>query len=152
MAEGIMKNFILDEFDEKQQIVPMEVLSAGTYAQNGYPASSHAIEVADKHGINLQFHRSRMITEQLVNYADLILTMEENHVQYIRQLVPDITGVYELKRYGRDSELSKDSFDVLDPIGRDISVYREVYGELEEEIKRISQKVFSLALEKYRSK
>jgi len=151
MAEGIMKELILDEYGTGCRVVPMEVLSAGTHTLEGSPASDYAVMVAGEHGIDLSVHRSRMVTEDLLGHADLVLTMEENHTRYIKCMAPDIDYVYELKRYGVDGESAEGSVDVRDPIGMDRSVYAEVFDELEREIRRVSRRIFELALEKHRS-
>jgi len=151
MAEGIMKELILDEYEMGRPVSPMEVLSAGTHALDGNPASDYAVMVAGEHGIDLSGHRSRMVTEDLLDRADLVLTMEENHTRFIKCMTPGVEHVYELKRYGVDDEPPEGSVDVMDPIGMDRSVYAEVFDELEKEIRRVSRRIFELALEKHRS-
>ena len=152
MAEGIMKDLILDEFDVKHQVMPIEVLSAGTHAMTGSGASSYAIKVADRHDINLKFHRSRKITEHISKAADLILTMEEAHTTFIKQSWPEITNVYALRRYNRGSSIVEEPIDIVDPIGLDIEVYSSVFEDLQGEIQRVASTIFSLALEKYRAR
>jgi len=49
MAAGIMKECILDEVKSQGQNLPIKVISAGTHALNGYPASELAIEVAKQY-------------------------------------------------------------------------------------------------------
>lgn len=151
MAEGIMKDIILDEFEAKHEVIPVEVLSAGTHAFSGNGASEYAIEVADRHGINLSFHRSRPVTGQIVKAVDLVLTMEINHTKYIERLLPGIDYVYELKNFDREEASIEGSVEVIDPIGMDIDFYGEVFDELQSEIMRISKTLFSLAREKYRA-
>lgn len=152
MAEGIMKEMVLDEFVMNRQVMPVEILSAGTHAPIGSSVSRFALEVADKHGINLRFHRSKQVTEQIVNAADLILTMEENHTEYIRQHWPGVDYVFELKRFGRNDSATEDSPDINDPIGMGIEVYIRVFDELQSEIARVSKTIYSLVLDKYRVK
>ena len=151
MAEGILKDMILDEFQEKHQVMPIEVLSAGTHAVNGYPASSHAIAVAHKHGINLTFHRSRAFTVHVARAADLILTMETNHTLFIKSMLPGIGTVYELKSFNCSNPERYSDVDVRDPIGASGEVYATVFDELKREIARVSQDIFNRALEKYRA-
>ena len=85
MAEGILKELILDEIAASHQVMPLEIISAGTYAIDGIPASSFAIEVAAQHGIDLKFHRSRFLKGEIANDVDLILVMEKNHAHHIKQ-------------------------------------------------------------------
>jgi len=149
MAEGILKDLVLDEFEKRSQVIPVEIMSAGVLAMEGNPASRFAIEVSAQHGINLNFHRSRHITENLVKRADLILTMDESHTEYIRFNWQNIEYVYELKKFGREKIPENTSSDIMDPIGLDIETYEEIFNELEREIKRVSQNIYSLAIKKY---
>jgi len=143
MAEGILKDLIIDEFDRRRIVLPIEVASAGTHAYGGHPASRHAVDVAKAHDINLTFHRSRHLASNLVNASDLILTMESAHRELINSQWPHASHVHELKRYMRETGLDFDA-DVLDPIGADRDVYAAVFDELKEEITRVAPHIFSL--------
>ncbi|MFC1560985.1 low molecular weight protein arginine phosphatase [Candidatus Latescibacterota bacterium] len=149
MAAGIMKECILDEVTLKGQNLPIKVISAGTHAINGYPASEHAIEVLAQHGIDIRFHRSRQLTEEIVKDADLILTMEKYHTNIIRQNWPQIYCVYELKKFGHTKEKNKTDMEIMDPIGMSFDVYMNIFNEIKKEISRVSQTIFSLARENF---
>ena len=151
MAEGILKDIILDEVESKRQIMPIEVMSAGTHTVNGSPASIHAVTIAGRHGISLKFHRSRLLTEKIVRYADLVLTMEEGHTLFINRIVPEAVNVYELMRYNRNGLRAGEMPDIKDPIGKSEEVYGAVFDQLKREIKRISPHLYKLAMEKYRA-
>ena len=99
MAEGIMKEKVLDEYKNKQQVIPIEIISAGIFAPSGSPASYEAIKVAAQHDINLSFHFSKQLTDNIVNKTDLIITMEKVHTKYIAQNWPGIDYVHEIKQY-----------------------------------------------------
>ena len=147
-AEGIMKDLILDEVALHRTVLPVDVLSAGIHATEGQPASRHAVEAAAEHGINLGFHRSRQLTANMARTADLILTMEKMHTDFITYHWPDVGCAHELKRYGRDHLTDTDDTDIPDPIGFGIEVYREVFGELREEVVRVSRVLFPLIKER----
>ena len=147
MAAGIMKECILDEVKSQGQNLPIKVISAGTHALNGYPASELAIEVAAQHGIDISFHRSRQLTEEIVKDADLILTMEKNHTNFIRKNWPQINCVYELKNFGYTKEKNNTDMEIMDPIGMSLDVYLDVFNEIKKEISRVSRTIFSLARE-----
>ena len=124
MAEGIMKDIILDHARETGVSPKLKVISAGTNATAGYPASEHAIEVASEEGINIETHRSSPLTEDIAMSSDLILTMEQAHTRIIKHMWPEIRQVKELKRFGRNETGNSD---VLDPIGMGVDVYRSVF-------------------------
>jgi protein-tyrosine-phosphatase len=81
--------------------------------------------------------------------ADLILTMERMHTDFIAYHWPDVRCAHELKRYGLDRLSDMDDTDVPDPIGFGIDVYREVFSELREEVVRVSRVLFPLVRERF---
>lgn len=118
------------------------VVSAGIAAYPGEPASSEAISAMKEEGIDLSGHRAQLLTPGLVEEADLVLTMTWVHRQRVLQLVPDAASrVCVLKQFAdRDQakiirELA--AWDLADPIGESLAVYREVARELRENLDRI---------------
>ncbi len=145
MAEGIMKNIILDRAQETGVSPNIKVISAGTHATDGYPASEHAITVASEEGITIGTHRSRMLTDDIVLSSDLILTMERAHTDIIKRVWPEARHLMELKRFGRNA--TGDS-EVSDPIGMGVEVYRSVFKEIQRELNRSAPLIFRMAEEK----
>ena len=150
LAEGILKDKLLDEAKNNKHSIPIQVTSAGTHAPDWNPASQNAVYVAADHGIILNFHRSNLITGKLVAKADLILTMERGHAEFIKSLWPDVDSVYELKLFGLEKFPVHFSTDIPDPVGMNVDFFREVYGELEKEICRIMPILLSMAHKKNR--
>ncbi|SRR5712691_11073029 len=105
----------------------IDVSSAGTGAWDGAPASEGAYLVGLERGLDLSGHRARLLTRELVEGADLILTMARHH----RARVDELGGegrVFVLGEYaGRDGEEAE----VSDPFGGDLDVYRDTCAELE---------------------
>ncbi|SEM80162.1 low molecular weight protein arginine phosphatase [Lihuaxuella thermophila] len=93
MAEAILRKIAQDEELE------IEVRSAGVSAMNGSPASKQALQVLGEKGIR-HSHRSRLIEPELVDWADLILTMTRTHKHFMIHDFPDsMEKVYTLKEY-----------------------------------------------------
>jgi protein-tyrosine-phosphatase len=126
LAEAIMRRELAelgrDDF---------EVTSAGTGAWDGAPASEGAYLVALEHGLDLSAHRARLLTRDLVQQADIILTMARHHRTRVEELGGDgrthVLGEY-AGRSGPEAEIS-------DPFGGELEVYRRTFEELEELIK-----------------
>jgi protein-tyrosine-phosphatase len=126
LAEAIMRRELAelgrDDF---------EVTSAGTGAWDGAPASEGAYLVALEHGLDLSAHRARLLTRELVQQADIILTMARHHRARVEELGGDgrtyVLGEY-AGRSGPEAEIS-------DPFGGELEVYRRTFEELEELIK-----------------
>src|SRR5438445_1417831 len=57
----------------------LAVASAGTGAWDGAPVSEGAYLVGLERGLDLSGHRARLLTRELVDGADLILTMARHH-------------------------------------------------------------------------
>ncbi|GBD33221.1 Protein-arginine-phosphatase [bacterium HR33] len=126
LAEAIMRRELAelgrDDF---------EVTSAGTGAWDGAPASEGAYLVALEHGLDLSAHRARLLTRELVQQADIILTMARHHRARVEELGGNgrtyVLGEY-AGRSGPEAEIS-------DPFGGELEVYRRTFEELEELIK-----------------
>ena len=57
----------------------VEVGSAGTMDWSGQPAHEYAIAAMAERGLDLSAHRSRRMSEYLVDESDLIVVMTRNH-------------------------------------------------------------------------
>ncbi|WP_335561022.1 low molecular weight protein arginine phosphatase [Neobacillus vireti] len=129
MAEAILKN---------KKLADVEVMSAGIYAANGSEASTHAKQVLDNKQVPHK-HRSQMVSSELVEWADLILTMTSSHKFAIQQQFPQsVMKVFTLKEYTGETS----NQDVVDPYGGSLAVYEETYDELE--------KLIDAAIEKFK--
>src|SRR2546425_7016893 len=88
----------------------IDVSSAGTGAWDGAPASEGAYLVGLERGLDLSGHRARLLTRELVEAADLILTMARHH----RARVDELGGegrVFVLGEYaGRDGDEGRGPF------------------------------------------
>ncbi len=149
MAEGILKNLILDEVESHHVMLPIDVFSSGIHAEEGVHAARQAVQAALDHGVSLQFHRSHHITGASAHAANLILVMEDRHTEYIHHHWPDLENVYELKRFGRENEFQPGEANILDPMGFGPETYRQVFLELQEEVSRVARILFPLVREKY---
>lgn len=128
MAEAILKNKDIDA---------IEVRSAGIYAVNGSEASTHAKKVLDDKGISHN-HRSSLLTQAEVNWADLILTMTSSHKQAIQQQYPQAGNkVFTLKEYSGESF----NYDVVDPYGGSLGMYEQTFRELDGLIDKAIEKL-----------
>lgn len=66
----------------------ISVSSAGTWTSAGQPVTSDALTQAKRFNLNLSLHKSRPLTKELLDKADLILVMENNHKEAILQEFP----------------------------------------------------------------
>ncbi len=75
-------------------------VSAGVAAAEGAPASLNARRALTEKGLNLDRHRARLLTADMVEQADLVLTMSSAHKQRILNMVPEAgSKVFTLKEF-----------------------------------------------------
>jgi protein-tyrosine phosphatase len=53
------------------------ITSAGVRAREGDPAAAPSVAIARRWGLDLDDHRSRPVTDELVEHSDLVVTMSE---------------------------------------------------------------------------
>src|SRR2546425_4767635 len=118
---------LLDRALAQRGIDGIEVASAGTGAWDGAPVSEGAYLVGLERGLDLSAHRARLLTRELVEDADLILTMARHHRARVDELGGERHGVVLREDAGREG----DAAEVSDPFGGDLQVYRGTGAELE---------------------
>ncbi|WP_026477361.1 low molecular weight protein arginine phosphatase [Alkaliphilus transvaalensis] len=134
MAEALLKRLLEERTDHLKDIF---VSSAGTYAVEGDRASSHAIIVMEERGLSLEEHRSSPLSQDLLEEADLVLTMTIGHKRAILQVVPYMEDkVYTLKEYIGDNSL-----DITDPYGQSLEIYRKCSDEIYQCLSKLLDKL-----------
>ena len=114
MAEGLFERMIAERPD-------LRVLSAGVSTYQGQPPSAHAVEVLSELGVDISQHRSRPLSEKVIDEADWIIAMTRSHLDSIIYLFPRAAEkVYLLREF----EPGATSLDVADPIGMGLEAYR----------------------------
>lgn len=86
MAEALLRKMLTEDLGEKAATV--QVISAGTGAITGDIASPNAVEVMKHEGINLQGHRAQRVSPEMVNAADLVLTMTLEQKKAVLNMLP----------------------------------------------------------------
>jgi len=113
MAEYLLRS-------AKPPEAPWEIFSAGLSATAGMPATAEAIQALQEWKLDLSGHRSRPLTSELVQRADLILAMTQQQADEIRSRFPEaaskvrLLGSFGVRPVG----------EIPDPIGQSLSGYR----------------------------
>jgi len=111
---------------EQTGIRGVEVLSAGIGAWEGAPASEGAYLVMLEGGLDLSAHRARLLTQELIESADLVLTMSRSHLGRVRELGAGSRAHLLGEFAGRGG----DRVEIKDPFGAELEQYRETCREL----------------------
>ncbi|EQB9157526.1 protein tyrosine phosphatase [Morganella morganii] len=105
-----------------------KVHSAGIIAKDDRPAYDSVIRIAQQHDLCLDNHQSRRLTSELCKEADLILVMENDHIDRIHQQFPETRGKVML--FGQ--WLNKT--EIPDPHKRSDEMFEHVYQLMEKAV------------------
>jgi protein-tyrosine-phosphatase len=131
----IAKYYLLDKLRSNGLDGLIEVLSAGTWAQEGHPAAENSVLVCRENGIDASGHVATNLTTGIVNEADIILCMSERHKKDLSSVFPhSVDKIFLLTEYPHRSLNSSRS--IPDPFGRKLTFYRDVFEQIRAEIDR----------------
>lgn len=112
MAEGIFNELV-----RRWRIPDRQGLSAGLMAFGGDAPSGNAVQVMAEMGVDIRPHRARSLTAPLLEEADAIVCMTQEHQQALAPIVPA-------------SRLFVLSHGVRDPYGGDLRCYRDCADQI----------------------
>jgi len=133
MAEGFLNKMLLDK------TVEVQVLSAGLHAYGGSP-TGEAIEVMRGEGIDISGYKSRQLTRELIEEADLILTMKKEYKDQIVSRYPESKHkVFTLKEFAGETE----DLDIHDPYSEGMKAYETCAKEIKQTLTKAFKKIVS---------
>lgn len=134
-CRSVMAHAILEKRLKEENRQDFEVVSAGIGAFEGMPASKETIMLLAKEGIDVSNHCARRLTDDMIKRSDLILVMQRFQEDNIIDRLPSAKGrVYLLKEFSR---FAQDDLEIVDPIGKGITVYQEVFSVIKEAVDRL---------------
>lgn len=129
MAELLMRNKLAERLEcrlEELEDRGVMVLSAGIAAMSGGRASGEAHQTMTERRLNLAQHESQPLSERLVRFADLILTMTRGHRAAVLAQWPSADP--------RTRLLCREGCDVADPIGGPLEAYRSCADQIDAQL------------------
>ena len=111
---------------QERTLAGVTVASAGVAADDCSGASEGSLLIAMEHGLDLSRHRSRQLTPAMIAEADLILTMSPSHLLAVEGMGGQ-GKAHLLSAFATNGESARP---VSDPIGGDITIYRDTFDEL----------------------
>ncbi len=132
MAEGILTKAV-DDLPQGSR--PIDVQSAGTIGLSGMPATDLAISVSQQYGVDISDHESQALTRELLEEADLVLTLAAEHYEICQNLGADEDRLFMLRSYPKKPrDLRRES--IADPMGGSRPQYERAFFEIDEAIHR----------------
>lgn len=137
IAEALFRKMVGDK--------PFVIQSAGIAASTGEDASPHAKQILKEKEIEHQ-HSAQLLTDELVQWANMILTMTYMHKQVVLTRFPDSQGkVFTLKEYvTEEAEYETDKlldWDIADPFGGNYDEYVLTTEEIEQNLQKLKEKL-----------
>ena len=132
MAEAFARKVIIE-----RGLTDVDVVSAGTSAWDGAPASDGALLVALERGLDISAHRAQTLTPDAVRDAHLILAMGPHHLERVEAL----GGAGRAHLLTDFASFGKSSRAVHDPIGGELDVYRATADDLDREVRRVFDRI-----------
>ncbi|MFN0017444.1 MAG: Sua5/YciO/YrdC/YwlC family protein [Pirellulaceae bacterium] len=126
MAELLLRKRIAEKLGctlEDLEERGIMVMSAGVAATPGVRPSPEAVVAMKQRGLDLSMHESQPLTDRLVRFADIILTMTRNHRDAIVSSFPEAAA--------RTHIISKNRGDVSDPIGGPAELYHRCADQID---------------------
>lgn len=115
----------------------LNVFSSGLGALVGKPADPKSIDLMTDRNIELSNHCAQQINSILVSSSDLILTMEQKHVDAIQSKFPEARGKVHLIGKWRDNK------EVPDPYKKDKSAFIIAVDLIEDGLNDWQKKLWS---------
>lgn len=124
LAERILKGKLA-----KFQRGDIFVQSAGMMDMQGAPGDPTAEKLLAEHGFDGRFHTSRLLSEELLEQADLIAVMEDSQRRQLITVYPRFEEkIRLLKSFARDYDGV--NTDIKDPYKQSIYNYRLCFAEI----------------------
>lgn len=109
----------------------VQVLSAGTYALSGAPASGGAQRAMERRGLSLADHKSQAVTSVLLESCDLIIGLTATHVMQLRMMYP----------HCQTPMTAFDDPPVSDPYGGDDAAYERAASDIQRQLPALMQQL-----------
>lgn len=123
LAEKILENKI-----EQRQLNNISVSSAGVFAFPGNAPDSKMVEFLKNSNIPHNDHQSKLLDDDLMAWADMILVMEKKHRDHILSQWPDSTEKVHLM--GKFVSPDQPETDIDDPYGLSSYYYRSAQSQI----------------------
>ena len=124
---------------EKQNIKDVSVASAGLNTFQIKQPDQNIVSYLLKIGIPPGNHRPKQISEQNIDWANIILVMEDNHAKKIMDLWPEAKP--KLQVFGKFVSPDPNIDDIVDPFGKSSYHYRLAQSQITLAIKNFVNKL-----------
>lgn len=128
MAEAYLNKLVQD------QGASVEVKSAGTLGIEGSSPSKEVIILLGKEGIDATRYMSKGLSQETVDWSDLILVMAPEHKLAVLELSPEAESKV---RYLGEFNPDRGEIIIPDPIGRPLVFYKASFNVIKQSVEEL---------------
>lgn len=112
----------------QQQVPSANVSSAGLGAMVGDPADETGLSLAANRGVDMSQHVARQVNRQMIAQADLVLVMDDEHVERLLRKYPEARGKsFKLGKW-------RDNKNIVDPYMKSEDFFGLVLDEIDKSV------------------
>lgn len=130
MAVGIFRKYLAEKLQcnvDQLDKMGYKVVSAGIMDTAGHPASAEAIATCAAKGIDIKAHKSRALSQKLVEESDFIFAMGQIHRQRVAAISRDAAN---------KCVLLAGNEEIVDPIGQPQEFYNNCAELIEDAVRK----------------
>ncbi|OHE72738.1 MAG: hypothetical protein A2007_06335 [Verrucomicrobia bacterium GWC2_42_7] len=134
MAEGLLHHALQDI---PELFGKIKVVSAGISASNGDPASINSIQAMKKIGIDISGHKSKPLTQHMVDSSFAIFCMTLQHQAMLKVLFENLPKhTYLMREFLPHKDAIKE---IADPFGQALGSYENTRDNMKEVMSNIME-------------
>jgi protein-tyrosine-phosphatase len=136
---NVSRSFLAEKLliNELGSLKGVSVSSAGLYAFPGSPADPMIVAYLQEKGIPAEGHSARQVRIEDIQWADMILVMEKDHVADLEKKWPEARGKVKLLGSYIAGVLEGD--DIVDPYGKSPYHYRLAQSQITSAVKALAK-------------
>jgi protein-tyrosine-phosphatase len=139
-CRSVMAQWLLRSLLQRAGLESIDVESAGVFAVEGMEPTRETQRVLQESGIDCSGHRARGVASGMVEAADLILVMEQFHLEELERRFPAAREkVHLLRPFGLSPGERPATVNIPDPIGKPLEVYEVCFAEIREAVERLAR-------------
>lgn len=128
MAEALLRATLARQGPELRR---WKVISCGLAAAEGHPASPHTVKAMRRIGLDVAGHRSRLLTQAVVDRSAVLFAMTEAHLEALHARFDALPGNVLLLRDVLPADVPRD---IPDPFGGGYGDYEECRDSMVEAV------------------
>lgn len=126
MGEALLKHAI-DALGADSKLKNLKVESAGVSTIDGMGASAFSVEALKRVGLDIKGHRSKLLTQKMVDNAAAIFAMDQTHLDAVRRNFKNLPHI--LKKV-TDFVENEHLDAIADPYGGSLEEYLEARDDI----------------------